>query len=945
MSTSSIGRRLGSSIGRRLWTACAGIVCVAALVAWSPGHDYRALAAGRLDRASAAAMSHRVGTSHRTGASALTTGWVITTHQFVNQFTAEPYVANGYFSQRIPAAGMGFLGTGLDEIGWPLVYPRTTEALAAGLYAYTKASNFYPTERKQVIAVIPTWSTLDFATPTGTYSPATVSAGSVGDYTQSLDLRTGTVTTSGVWSSPGGKRVRFTYQVFTDRARDHVGVVRLALTPMFTGRLKVTDMIDGAGARRLTGTGRGVQTATHTIHVDARTVGTGIPVSEAATLRYPVGLQVVDHAASVSAPMSAAEQIAFTGRAGHTYRITKYVAVVTGRDSSNPAGQAPAAAQAAAGIGADRLAAENQAAWAAGVWDSQVLVPGDPTLQTVIRANEYQLFASIRPGAPDALGPSGLSSDGYAGMVFWDSDIWMFPAMLAGHPDLARVVVDYRFHTLKAAEHDATVNGYRGAFYPWTAGDDGRTGHDCYGTVTTSNDRITSDPNNSCSEELHLQGDIALSQWEYYEATGDRTWLATHGWPVLKALANFWVSKATPGPAGAYSLDNLQPPDEAHIHVNNETYTEAVAITALRNATNAAHRVGKPVSASWARVAAGLATTMPFNSAQNIYEEFDGYDGSQIKQADVVMLTYPLNFPIPGTVGLNDLNYYAPLTNPQGPAMTDAIQSIDASALNAAGCSAYTYMLRSYEPFMRDPFDQFAETRNNSEIAFNFLTGIGGFLQVFQYGYSGLRYSPGYVSLDPSLSPQLPGIRLTNLQWHGRHFTVSIGPSTTTVTNLGGGALPLRTPSGQQTVAPGRTVTMPTRRPDQQPTSDLARCQAVTASSSVPGDDPVAAVDGSPATAWIAAQPSATLSVTLAHPATVSSVTVTRGLGFGSFSYQVQVSTDGSNWTTVATAPANSTGTDQFSFQPVTAAYVRLVFPGGAGAAAPDIGELSVSGP
>jgi hypothetical protein len=253
-------------------------------------------------------------------------------------------------------------------------------------------------------------------------------------------------------------------------------------------------------------------------------------------------------------------------------------------------------------------------------------------------------------------------------------------------------------------------------------------------------------------------------------------------------------------------------------------------------------------------------------------------------------------------------------------------------------------MLRSYQPFMRDPFFQFAETRNNDKIAFNFLTGIGGFLQVFQYGFSGLRFTPGYVSLDPSLPPQLPGVTLTNLRWQGRRFTVAIGPHTTAVTDEGGGSIPLRTPSGQQTVASGHTVTIPTRRPDLQPTTDLARCQPVTAISSVPGNDPVAAVDGGPATAWMAAQPAATLTLTLAHPASVNSVTVTRGPGFGAFSYSVQVSSDGTHWQTVATAAAHSSGIDQFSFAPVAAHYVRLAFPGGSGAAPPDIGELSVMG-
>src|SRR6201996_4730569 len=74
---------------------------------------------------------------------------------------------------------------------------------------------------------------------------------------------------------------------------------------------------------------------------------------------------------------------------------------------------------------------------------------------------------------------------------------------------------------------------------------------------------------------------------------------------------------------------------------------------------------------------------MPFDNNLKIYDEYDGYSGQTIKQADTVMLTYPLNFPMASGVGLNDLNYYAPRTDLQGPAMTDAIHSIDASALNA----------------------------------------------------------------------------------------------------------------------------------------------------------------------------------------------------------------------------------------------------------------------
>jgi trehalose/maltose hydrolase-like predicted phosphorylase len=866
----------------------------------------------------------------------------ISTSRFVNQFDAEPYVGNGYFSQRIPAAGMGLL-TGLGTVGWPLDTPRYTDALAAGVYAKTNASLIYPDETKQVIALIPTWSTLTFANSSGdTYSASTVAASQVSNYLQTVDLQTGTVTTSGTWTSPHGGQAAFKYQVFTDLARKHVGVVSLTLTPQWNGRTTVTGLLDGGGASWMQAAGSGADVGSHTSFVNSTAVGTGTDVSESSTMQFSAK-PTSDTSTGLNQPQTAGEQISFNARAGQTYVFTKYVAVVTSRDSSSPASDALADSQQAATLGMPALQSEDAAAWAT-LLKSGISVSGDPSLQTAINTNTYDLYASIRADSPDAIGPSGLSSDSYAGMIFWDSDIWMFPAILATHPDIARAAVDYRFNTLQVAEHDATANGYQGAFYPWTAGDDGQTGADCYGTTTDSNDKIISDPNFSCSEELHLQADIAMAQWEYYEATGDTNWLRQHGWPVLQALAQFWVSKVTPDPNGGYDINTVQPPDEYHTGVNNSAYTNAAAATALRDAVAAANVLGITPPANWTTVADGVTKTMPFDSNLNIYDEYAGYTGEQIKQADVVMLSYPIGFPMASGVGLNDLNYYAPRTDLQGPAMTDAIHSIDASALNAPGCSAYTYMLRSYEPFLRAPYGQFAETRTGPNTGFNFLTGVGGFLQVFEYGYSGLRFTPTAIQLDPSLSPQLQGITLNNLQWQGRAFTVTIGPQSTQVSLTSGSTLPVQTPAGLVTIAPGHTTTIATRRPDLQPTNDLARCQQVTASSFVPGDDPAAAVDGSTATPWEATSPQATLTVQLAGKTNIGSVTVTRG-STNLFSYNVETSTDGSNWHVVATAPATSTGTDQFTFKPIQAQFVRLDFPGGTGAGTPDIDELSANAP
>ena len=180
--------------------------------------------------------------------------------------------------------------------------------------------------------------------------------------------------------------------------------------------------------------------------------------------------------------------------------------------------------------------------------------------------------------------------------------------------------------------------------------------------------------------------------------------------------------------------------------------------------------------------------------------------------------------------------------------MSDAVNLIDTSALGTAGCASYVYTERSYQPFIRDVFHQFSETRTGG--AFTFMTGIGGFLQEFLYGYSGMRWDANNVALNPSLNSQIGGIVLHNLQWRGRTFTVTIGQQHTTVRLQSGAPLPIQTPAGIRRVFRGRTLTLTTRRPDLAPSSDLVRCGDTVASSSQPGAPALAAVDGSSATDW-----------------------------------------------------------------------------------------------
>lgn len=860
-------------------------------------------------------------------------GSVLGTSTFSNDFEAAPYTGNGYLSQRVPAAGMGFLGD-LGTDGWPLYDTRTDGALVAGLFATTSGM--------QRIAQVPTWSTLDFSSPSGTYSPATATASNVSQYSQRLDPHTGVVSTSGVWTAPGGERTRFSYQLFADRGQEHVGVVRLTLTPQWSGTAQVSSLLDGNGAAGLTPVDGGFDTATAQAYMTDTTQGLGTGVTEAGTLTHSANVTITgtDDISDVSAS-TAGGQLSFPVSSGQTYQLTKYVAIYTGTGTETTARDASLAA---AQAGWDRLATEDDATWASlwGASGDPIEVTGDPSLQNVVNASEYDLWASVNPSSPDSIGPSGLSSDNYGGLVFWDADTWMSPALLAQDPELAKPIVSYRDRTLAAAEANAKSLGYQGAFYPWTSGSDGVYATNCYG--------------GSCSEEIHLQSDIALAQWQYYQATGDKQWLRNDGWPVIQALAQFWAGRATAGTDGGYSIDNIQPPDEYVSGVSNDPYTNVGAAQTLDIATKAAAIVGQSAPASWADIAKGLIASLPFDQADGVYDEYDGYTGQTVKQADVTMLTYPLRFSMPPSTALADLNYYGSRTDLGGPAMTQAINSIDSSLLGQAGCSSYTYLVQSYQPFLHGPFDQLAELfppgsisqapggEDLSEPAFNFLTGVGGFLQEFLYGFSGLELGTSQVSVDPSLPAQLPGLVLRGVRWQGRTLRIAIGHDGTTVTLESGSAMTLDFAGRAVSLRPGASVTGPTRSPSSDnPDGNLALCHPTSASSSAVYSTPDGATDGSDATNWTAGSAQASLTVNLGGRQTVREVVVTRGTS-QPFSYDVQLSSDGRHWTTVRPVPAASGGTDVVPVPATTARYVRLSFPGGSQMAVPVINEVGVYG-
>lgn len=312
----------------------------------------------------------------------------------------------------------------------------------------------------------------------------------------------------------------------------------------------------------------------------------------------------------------------------------------------------------------------------------------------------------------------GLSGLGYNGHVFWDSELWMYPPLLALQPELARSMLEYRYARLDAARRNAFSHGYRGAMFPWESASEGQE--------TTPVWALTG------PFQQHITGCVGWAFWMYYQATHDKDWLRERGYPVLKEVADFWASRVERNGPGHYDIRNVIGPDEWQENIDNNAFTNAMAITVLRYATQAAKELGLKPDPDWDHVAANIPLpAFPDGTTR----EHATYNGVPIKQADVNLLAFPLGFTTERKQIERDLAYYEKRMSPEGPAMSWSVLATLHARLGQPD-QALDLFKRSYQPNRLAPFGVLAETAGGTNPYF--ATGAGGALQSVLFGFGGL---------------------------------------------------------------------------------------------------------------------------------------------------------------------------------------------------------------
>ncbi|MFN8342614.1 MAG: glycoside hydrolase family 65 protein [Cyclobacteriaceae bacterium] len=367
--------------------------------------------------------------------------------------------------------------------------------------------------------------------------------------------------------------------------------------------------------------------------------------------------------------------------------------------------------------GRDRLLAAHQRAWDE-LWKSDIIIEGEPQAQKDIRFMLYHLYSFAREGTAYSLSPMGLSGLGYNGHAFWDTELWMYPPLLALHPELAKSLLEYRFQRLDAARQNAFSHGYKGAMFPWESASEGQEATPVWALTGPF--------------QHHITGCVGWAFWKYYQVTKDRDWLRDRGYPLLKEVANFWTSRVERKGPGRYEINNVIGANEWQENIDNNAFTNGMAITVLRYASQAARELGIVPDPDWELVAKNIPI---LKFADGTTKENETYDGVEIKQADANLLSYPLDVITDRVQIEKDLQYYEPRMSPNGPAMGFAVLSTLHARLGHSD-KALEIFRHSYQPNAVPPFGVISETAGGTNPYF--ATGAGGVLQSVLFGFGGL---------------------------------------------------------------------------------------------------------------------------------------------------------------------------------------------------------------
>ncbi|MFH8384627.1 glycoside hydrolase family 65 protein [Kitasatospora sp. NPDC018058] len=492
------------------------------------------------------------------------------------------------------AVGNGYLvsrGAAPEAVADGVHYPGT---YLAGCYDRAESTVAGRVVTNDDLVNCPNWLPLTFRAPGGAWF-----AGPPAEQTVELDLRRGVLTRRALVVDERGHRTRLVQRRLASQARPHL----LALESTFTaenwsGPLEVRSGLDGDVANTGVDRYRGL-TERHLVPAGQGVDAAGLLRLEADAARSPLRIALCARVSASAARVAtecregwAAHLLTLDAEPDRPLTVTKTVAVHTSRDRAI---ETPlrASRQLAAEAGSfAELLAEHTLRWAE-LW-RRCRIEADFDGSGPLHLNLFHLLQTYSEHSVDldvGIPARGLHGEAYRGHVFWD-ELFVLRLLNLRFPELARAVLRYRHRRLDAARRQADELGLRGAVYPWQSAADGREESQQLHLNPLSGRWL---PDHSHLQR-HVGSAVAYNIWQYYQASGDREFLAEAGAETLLEIARFWSSTASYDRAhGHWSIRGVLGPDEYHDAypgaarpgLDDNAYTNVLASWVLARAQDA----------------------------------------------------------------------------------------------------------------------------------------------------------------------------------------------------------------------------------------------------------------------------------------------------------------------------------------------------------------------
>lgn len=541
--------------------------------------------------------------------------------------------------------------------GWPLDNPRKSFATISGFFNVQENASRtnYPWLQQygwdSFIAGVPHPTGLYFAF-NGTTLDATVSNATISNFFTKHSFKTGIGEWAYTWTPENcGAAFNVSYLALFSRARPNVLAVKATITPTEDVRGTVTDLLDGRSADRSYLNVKGLDNDSDTIYTSVHPdnlpntsawIVSGANFSNAYTdlsSRTKVDGSIDPDSDST---VGQAYNIILKEREPATFY--KFVGIASTDKFENPEEIARESQESARQDGWDALVQETATAWAE-IMPSELVddftdpvtgeLPHNPdvqVLQITSVVNAYYLLQNLMPEGSglndESISVGGLTSDAYGGLRFWDADYWMAPGLNIAFPNFSKQISNLRVKQFDQALDNAAFNSLPNgsALYSWTSG---RYGN-CTGT-------------GPCVDyQYHLNPDIVFNMIQEFNVTKNETAFA----PARRVIDAIAIAMSSllkfNETAQKWDIRNSTDPDEYANNVNNTAFTLASISTALKIANDLRIEHGEPLNETWQEQANNVNIAV-FESGITL--EYSTMNNSAaVKQADIVLMTYPLDY-------------------------------------------------------------------------------------------------------------------------------------------------------------------------------------------------------------------------------------------------------------------------------------------------------------